>query len=85
MITIKELEEKLFLEEHIRIIFRAPIDMMVNEYPYKRNISNDNFYYIFQEKIERAYPNLSFIAIDGHGMPIERRGRKLGEIRETYI
>jgi hypothetical protein len=83
-ITIKELEAKIFLEEHIRVVFRIDQNHFVPDYPFKYSVGDKNFYLTFHDRIEKTYPNIDFIAIDGHGMPIERRGRKLSEIRETY-
>lgn len=84
-ITIQQLEEKIFLQEHVRVIFRIHQNHLVPDYAFEYIVGDGNFYAKLQDRIEKSYPNISFMAIDGYGMPIERRGRKLTEIRETYI
>lgn len=84
IVTVKALEDKLFLEEHVRVIFRLPSTCLVKDYPFVNQVSDSCFYASFQDRLERTYPDIGFIAIDGFGMPIERRGRKLAEIRESY-
>lgn len=85
MITIEALEELLFREEEVRVIFRAPKSMLVSLWPYKNNIGDDKNLSILTDRIHATYSELPFVIVDGRGITQFRTGIKIGVLRNTYV
>ena len=85
MITIKQLEEKLFHLEMVRVFFRLPSSVYVADYHYKNMVSDSNNVSILVQRLETLYPDIPFNIIDGRGVTDIRLGRKMKDIRDTYI
>lgn len=84
-VTIKQLEEHIFSFEEIRVFFRASQNDLVPEYPYKNTFSDDTFLFQLKDRIEKTYPGLNFEIVDGRGMVSHIHGKRLREIRQTYV
>lgn len=85
MISIEALEKHLFEFEMIRVIFRAPKICFVPDYPYKNQVSDTTNFSIFHERLKTQYPELAFTVIDGYGVTEHRLGKKIGDIRMSYL
>lgn len=85
MLTIKQLEDHIFSFEMVRVIFRAPTVMLVNDYPFKNQISDTTNFSVFQDRLTNNYAGLPFFVVDGYGVHVTRLGRKMGDIRESYL
>lgn len=84
-IKIQDLENRIFEFEHVRVVFRAPSILFVDEYPFKNMIGDSMNFSVFQDRINNSYAGLPFIVLDGFGIEVKRLGRKMGEIRQSYI
>lgn len=87
MITIQNLEKYLFDTELVRIIFRAPSSMIVESYQdkYKYVVGDTNNYNILKQRLESLYKDIPFVLVDGFGITRHDLGRKMGDIRNSYL
>lgn len=85
MISIAELEKRLFDKELVRVIFRAPACMLVPDYTYTYIVGDNNNFKILKQRLENTYPDVPFVVIDGYGITRHDLGRKMGDIRNSYL
>lgn len=83
--TIKELEDHIFLFEEVRVFFRSSQDTIIPKYPFKNTFNDEIFLFQLKDRIEKTYPDLNFEIIDGYGVSKHIRGKRLGDIRKTYV
>lgn len=83
--TIRDLEQKVYESEGIRIVIRGDKDESVDSYPYERRTSKNTTVSEFIEKrIKPLTSGKSISVITGNGQ--EPRGNTLmGNVRKDYI
>lgn len=69
----------------VRVFFRIPSSVYVADYPYKNMVSDTNNLSILIDRLKTHYADIPFNIIDGHGSTDIRLGRKMRDIRDSYI
>lgn len=84
-LTIAEVEDLIFMNEEVRIIFRSPKDMIVGPYEYKSTFSDVRNVSVLIDRIKDTYPHLEFEIVKGDGTFVKSVIEKLGSIRKSYF
>ena len=84
MITVAELEDKIWVLEEIRVVIRAPQSTMVPDYPYSRKISSTTSGTEWANgRIRPLLGDIDFYVVDGSG--VRPHGRtNMGNLRDSY-